>query len=135
MALDWMSIAAGAGAILVVQSVSSGFPLLSWLKKKRPGAAPLVDAVEGELTNVAKVVGPSIVTPLQPVQPQTGLAPLLSMLAAASSHINDLQTLQSYLTQLHLTPLPATVTQPVATQPTLADIAARLAKLEAAKVA
>lgn len=134
MALDWMSIAAGAGAVLVTQSVSSGFPLLSWFKKRRPGAAPLVDAVEGQLTNAAKVVNPAIVVP-QPVQPQTGLAPLLSMLAAASSHINDLQTLQSYLTQLHLTPLPATVTQPAPAQPTLADLAARLAKLEAAKVA
>lgn len=129
MTLDWLNILVGAAGILAVQSASSGFPFLSRFAKNNPAAAPAVNAIEGVVTQVANVVKPGTVT-VSPSQTQiqplnTGLAPLLTLLGGALSHINDLTTLQSYLTQLHLTPLPATATTPTD------DVSARLAKLEA----
>lgn len=136
MAFDWASLLVGGGAVLAVQSVSSGFPVLSWLKGKYPKTAPLVNAAEAELTQVAKAVNPTV------APPQQGVQPLLDLLGGALSHISQLQTLQSYLTQLHLTQLPTTVPQPVPAPPeptsleqmVAVAVANALAKQQPAKV-
>jgi len=102
MTLDWMQLALGAGGLLLLQGVKDGFPLLNWFKGRFPATAPAVNAAEAAAT----VAAPAIKSRLQP---------LLDILDGAMSHINDLQTLQAYLTALHLTPLPTTVTTPMPT--------------------